>query len=99
MKDSLSVGYASLERWTSPVSSPQIVLHGISDSHILIIKKRKKIARAGHNPGGRCDRAAQRGISVNRNGNGNKIPVEAQYLYRKAIECADIGGSKPLSIT
>jgi tetratricopeptide (TPR) repeat protein len=28
---------------------------------------------------------------VNRNGNGNQIPVEAQYLYRKAVECAEKG--------
>jgi tetratricopeptide (TPR) repeat protein len=28
---------------------------------------------------------------MNRNGNGNQIPVEAQYLYRKAVECAEKG--------
>jgi protein O-GlcNAc transferase len=28
---------------------------------------------------------------VNRNGNVNQIPVEAQYLYRKAVECAEKG--------
>ena len=28
---------------------------------------------------------------MNNNGNGNPIPVEAQYLYRKAVECAEKG--------
>jgi hypothetical protein len=58
-KDSLSEGYASFVQWTSPVPSSPIVLHGIPDSHILIIKK-QRIARAGHNPGG--------GVTVQHNG-------------------------------
>jgi tetratricopeptide (TPR) repeat protein len=28
---------------------------------------------------------------MDRNGNGNQIPIEAQYLYRKAVESAQKG--------
>ena len=72
------------------------ILHGRPDSQIFIMNG-QEIAVAGHNPGGLTVKTMEvRPVDIN--GNGNHVPVEAQYLFRKAVECSQNGKHEALNL-